>query len=168
MADGALWRQSRLTDATDDETARFLDLAGYADGRLDPDDAERVAEWLARDPAAAADVTAARHIAAESFAAAPEAIVARACALVDGGMPRPAAVIPFPLRRHGERRLPFVARWGSLAAAMAVASWLGFTLGVDTSRSLADVGQTGDRGFLFELLDPSTASLSDLPGGNQT
>ena len=65
-----------------------------------------------------------------------------------------------------------MARWGSLAAAMAVASWLGFTLGADTSLSLgqagARTGQAGEDGFLRELLDPSTGFMRDLTEGSQT
>ena len=59
-SDAALWRRSRAIDMVEDEAERYLDLAGYADGRLDPDDRERVAEWLATDPVAAGDVAAAR------------------------------------------------------------------------------------------------------------
>lgn len=167
--DGALWRRSRATDAAEDEAARFLDLAGFADGRLDADDAERIADWLARDPLTASDVAAARAVAAAGqLDPAPEAVVARAIALVGGGVVRPAEVIPFPLRQRQPARLPGMARWGSLVAAMAVASWLGFTLGVDTSRSLTQIGQVGDHGFLHELLDPSTAAMPDLTEGTQT
>src|SRR5579884_3514156 len=139
LPDGALWQRSRTTEAGEDEAARLLDLAGFADGLLDIDERERVAELLAGDPAAAEDIAAAQALsaAAEHLPAAP-AVVARACALV----PRTAAVIPFPSRRGGSvLRLPGMARWGSLAAAMAVASWLGFTLGMDTSRSIAQAGQ---------------------------
>src|SRR5438105_478543 len=84
LPDGALWRQSRMTDAAEDEAGRFLDLAGFADGQLDPDDRERVAEWLAGDPIAAGDVAAARtlHAAGEPTEALPRDIVERACSLV--------------------------------------------------------------------------------------
>ena len=61
-----------------------------------------------------------------------------------------------------------MARWGSLVAAMAVASWLGFTLGMDTSLSVAQVRQTGEDSFLGELLDPSTDLMRDLTEGTQT
>src|SRR5689334_21826993 len=134
LPDEMLWRQSRVTDASEGEAARFLDLAGFADGRLDADDHERVADWLAGDPALADDVAAARELAAaEPLDPAPEAIIVRAAALVAGGG-RPAEIVPFPSRARRTFALPGLARWGSLAAAMAVASWLGFTLGVDTSR----------------------------------
>ena len=61
-----------------------------------------------------------------------------------------------------------MARWGSLVAAMAVASWLGFTLGIDTSLSVAQIRQTGEDGFLREMLDPSTGFMRDLTEGAQT
>ena len=46
LPDAALWRHSLATDMAEDETGRYLDLAGFADGRLDPDDHERIAERL--------------------------------------------------------------------------------------------------------------------------
>ena len=39
LPDRALWQQSRLTDAAPDEAERLIDLAAFADGRLDEDDA---------------------------------------------------------------------------------------------------------------------------------
>jgi len=162
--EGALWRRSRAVDAVENEADRILDLAGFADGHLDPDDRERVAEWLAADPVAAGDVAAAHALAdtAEWLEAAPEAIVARACALVGG------KVIPFAPQRPGRPRLHGMAGWGSLVAAMAVASWLGFTLGMDTSLSVAQMSGAGDDGFLHELLDPAVGFMSGLTEGSQT
>ena len=61
-----------------------------------------------------------------------------------------------------------VARWGSMVAAMAVASWLGFTLGADTSLSFAQIRQGGEEGFLREFLDPSAGFMRDLTEGTQT
>jgi len=172
LSDAALWRRSRMVDMTEDaaEVERYLDLAGVADGRLDPDDRERVAEWLADDPVAAADVAAARALAAraERLDAVPGAVIARASALVDGGGPRRGTVIPFWPSRRDRPRLRGVAGWGSLVAAMAVASWLGFTLGMDTSSSFAQIRQAGDDGFLREFLDPSTGFMRDLTEDSQT
>src|SRR5471030_2924566 len=90
LPDRALWQRSRVTDASEDDSERALDLAGFTDGYLDPDDQERVAEWLAGDPLAAGDVAAARALAArvEPLAAAPDPVIARACVLVGGGAPR--------------------------------------------------------------------------------
>ena len=164
LPDAALWQRSRTTDAAGDEAERYLDLAGYADGRLDPDDRERVAEWLAGDRDAAGDVAAACALAdvAERPETVPGAVIARASALVGGGEPQPSTVIPFAPRHRNNPSLHGMARWGSLVAAMAVASWLGFTLGIDTSLSVAQIRQTGEDGFLREMLDPSTGFMRDL------
>ncbi len=170
LPDGALWRRSRMVDMPLDEAEHTLDLAGFADGRLDPDERERVAEWLAGDPIAAGDVAAARALAAVAVwpEAASEAAIVRASSLVGGGEPQRGAVIAFPPRRRGRPRLYGMASWGSLVAAMAVASWLGFTLGMDTSRSFAPIGKAGETGFLRELLNPSTGFMGDLTEGRQT
>lgn len=170
LSDAALWRAGRGIELAEDEVERFLDLAGYADGRLDPDDRERVEEWLATDPAATDDVAAARLLGASTaqLAAAPEWTIARACALVDGGAVPQGNIIPFAPRYRRSPSLHRMGRWGSLVAAIAVASWLGFTLGVDTSRSLAQIDQAGETGFLGDLLNPSTDLTRDPTGGAQT
>jgi anti-sigma factor RsiW len=167
-ADKALWRRSIITDADDDETAGFLDLAGFADDRLDADDRERIEEWLARDPAAAADVAAARSnvVGAESFAPVPEAVVTRACAIASDAA-RLGDVIAFPPRRE-PARLRGMAQWGSLAAAVAVAAWLGFTLGIDTSRALVLNEQPAAAGFINDLLDAQTGLVGDPAEAPQT
>src|SRR5712691_8624260 len=105
--DRAVWQRSRMTDASDDEAERALDLAGFTDDYLDPDDRERVAEWLAGDPLAAGDVAAARALAArvEQLEAAPGAVIARAGALVGGGAPRSGTVVAFPIDRRNRSRL---------------------------------------------------------------
>jgi hypothetical protein len=169
LSDRTLWQRSRATDAADDDAERILDLAGFADGALDPDDQERVADWLQRDPLVAGDIVAARALGAqaERLEPAPEPVVARACALVKNMAPR-ATVVPFPAVRDARPMLRRMASWGSLAAAMAVASWLGFTLGMDTSLSVTRGGQTGEDGFLSEMLDPSTGFIRDLTEGNRT
>ena len=167
LSDGALWRRSRAADTAENEAERYLDLAAFADGRLDPDDRERIAEWLARDPAAAGDVAAARSLAGEPMTV-PESVVVRASSLVGRGAARRGAVILFAPRQHDRPRLQRMASWASLTAAMAVASWLGFTLGVDTSLSFSPLGQSGDDGFLHELLVPSAGFLRDPSGGAPT
>src|SRR5213080_2891706 len=170
LPDAALWRRSIMVETTPDEAERYLDLAGFADGRLDPDDRERVAEWLAGDPAAAGDIAAARALAtrADGAEAMPEPAIARAAALVGGGEPQRATVIPFPFGRRSRLTLHGTARWGSLVAAMAVASWLGFTLGMDTSLSYAQIRHGSEDGVLREFLDPSAGFMRDLPEGSQT
>jgi anti-sigma factor RsiW len=174
--DRALWRQSVLTDVTEDDAACLLDLAGFADDLLDPDDRERVAEWLAGDLTAAADVAAARVVAAlvEPFAPAPEAIVARACGLVAGrGEPQADNFVVFPAWRRQSAGLRGTVQWGGLAAAVAVAAWLGFTLGIDTSRAFANdrpapAAAAATAGFLNDLLDTQTSLVGDLGEGSQT
>jgi anti-sigma factor RsiW len=167
LTDAAVWRRSRLAEMVEDEAERYLDLAGHADGRLDPDDRERVAERLAGDPVAAGDVAAARTR-AEWSEPMPEPAIARACALVDNRARQRSKVIRFPLIARNRPRLQGMAGWGSLVAAMAVASWLGFTLGMDTSRSFTEARQSGEDGFLREFLDPSTGFMRDLTEGPQT
>lgn len=168
--DRELWQLSATADPPDNDEERLLDLAGFADGLLDEDDEARVAEWLARDPLSAEDVAAAR--AAPAVEPLPDMLsdrmIARACALV----PESAVVVPFPPQRPRVRAPLFgMAQWGSLAAAVVLAGWLGFTLGMDTSKSLnptATTGQAGEEGFLHEILDPSTGFVQDLTGSTQT
>src|SRR5437763_8980365 len=107
LLDRALWQRSRTTDAAEDDAERLLDLAGFADGRLDPDDRERVAEWLAGDPAVAGDIAAARALASRTGGAEtmPEPAITRAAALVGGGEPQRATVIPFPFGRRSRLTL---------------------------------------------------------------
>ena len=169
-SEAALWRRSCLTEAAENDAERYLDLAGFVDGRLDPDERERVAAWLAVDATAAGDVAAAHAVArtAEDPPAAPDSIIARAVLLVGRREPQRGEVIPFPARQPDRPRLHRMAGWGSLAAAMAVASWLGFTLGVDTSLSFTQAVRGGEDGILSDLLDPSVGFVRDLTGGRAT
>ena len=161
-SDRAVWEHCRAIDAEPkDEAERFLDLAGYAESRIDDDDERaRIAAWLADDPDAAADVAAAQTLAAAPGAAS-EAVVARAAALVRAG----AEIIPFarPFRpRAGFRRF---ATWGTLAAGIAIAGWLGFALGSGTSLALGPVAQSNEDGFLGDLIDPSGGVLHAINDG---
>jgi anti-sigma factor RsiW len=161
-SDRALWRRSSLTDATEDEASRFLDLAAFADGLLEPDEHDRVVALLAGDPVATDHVAAAR-----SLAGGPdepprnlERIVARACAILPGEpSSRVVAFVPPPWRR---RSLHGLTQWGSLAAAIALASWLGFAMGSDASRALSGPAPSNDASFLPELFDPGSGFLRDL------
>ena len=161
-SDRALWRRSCLTDATEDEVSRFLDLAAFADGFLEPDERDRIAALLAGDPVATDDVAAARVLDSgiEELPGRLERIVARACAILPGDPnSRVFAFAPPPWRRrvtHG------VAQWGSLAAAIALASWLGFAMGSDASRTLGGPVSSNDTSFLPELFDPGSGFLRDL------
>jgi hypothetical protein len=94
----------------------------------------------------------------------PEAIFARAAGLVD---PSLANVVPFAPRSRRVPKLPELASWGSLAAAVVLASWLGFTMGVDMSGSLAIGNRNSDDGGLNDLFDPATRLVRDLTENSQ-
>jgi hypothetical protein len=162
--DRALWRRSRNTDAPADEAARLLDLAGFADGLLDADEGDRVSALLAADPVAASDVGAAKGFAGglgETLGGL-ERIVARACALVPDPHLAGARVIALTPRSRRHRVLHGLAQWGSLAAAIMVASWLGFSMGSDTSIALSQPGFSSDSSYVPELFDPGTGFLRDF------
>jgi len=159
-SDRDLWERSCRTEATEDEAAHFLDLAAFADGLLEPDEHERIAALLAADAAAADDVAAARALNGETLPGGLERIVARACALApDEPETRVVAFIPPPRQR---RIVHVLAQWGSLAAAIVVASWLGFAMGSDMSRTLRAPPPSSEANFLPELFDPGSGFLRDL------
>lgn len=163
-----LWQRCRATDAPDDETARFLDLAAFADGTLDADDQERVAAWLADHPDAAADVSAARVLGADNrHTAELERVIARACAISPETEPARGRVVVLAHWR-GRRLVHGFAQWGSIAAAIALASWLGFSMGSDTSLALSASRQQSEPSFLPDLFDPGPAFLRDLGEGLRT
>jgi len=166
--DRRLWHRCRVIDASEDEAGRFLDLAAYADGRLDADDEERVAEWLGADPEAAADVHAARALAGtEHDSAGLQQIIARASAIPAGSEPGSGNVVP--LRPHwGRRTAQAAAQWGSLAAAIGLAGWLGFAMGSGTSLALSDQRRPNETGLFQELFEPATGFLRDLGEGLRT
>jgi anti-sigma factor RsiW len=166
-ADRRLWQRCRTIDADEDEAARFLDLAAYADGLLDIEERERVAALLAADPQAAADVRAAQRADAERTSVGLERIIARASAISSEADSASGKIVPFA-PRHGRRILETFAQWGSLAAAVALVGWLGFAMGSDTSLALSDRRQPGDTGLLPELFDPGPNFLRDLGEGMRT
>ena len=161
-SDHALWERSRALDAPANEEVRFLDLAGFAEGLLDPDEQERVGAFVAADPAAEADVAAAQAFTGgiDERPAGFERIVARACALVPDAQFSTARVIAFAPRQR--RVLHGLAQWASLAAAILVASWLGFSMGSDTSFALSQPGLPSDSSVIPELFDPGTGFLRDF------
>jgi anti-sigma factor RsiW len=166
--DRRLWQRCRTMDADEDEAARFLDLAAYADGLLDIEERERVAALLAADPEAAADLRAAQALAvAERTSAGLERIIARASAILSEAGSASGKIVPFA-PRPGRRLVQTFARWGSLAAAVALAGWLGFAMGSDSSLALNDHRQPSDTGLLPELFDPGTGLLRDLGEGLRT
>jgi len=163
-----LWRDCQNMDAAEDEAARLLDLAAYADGTLDEDERDRVAQLLAADAEAAADVAAARALAGADTGSADERIVARAAALVPETAAQAGIMLPF--RRAARRpNLQWAAGWASLAAGLAVASWLGFAMGADASLAFHSPDQAiSQEGPLPDLLDPTSGFLGNLADGRQT
>ena len=164
----ALWQRSCRTDAAEDEAGRFLDLATFADGRLETDECDRVAALLAANSAAAADVAAARALAGRIAEPSDglDRIIARACTILPDDPVAQGHVLAFRSPRRHRSILPGLTRWGSLAAAIAMASWLGFAMGSDTSLALSQPGAASDASFLPELLDPAGAGfLRDLSEG---
>ena len=167
-SDRQLWQRCRLADAPEDEAARYLDLAAFAEGRLETDEEERVAAWLPADPETAADVRAARTLTSVDEASTElQRVIARACALVPEADSVPGRVIPF-VRRRGGPAARVMAEWGSIAAAIALASWLGFSMGSDTSLALTSTQQPSETSFLPDLFDSTSGFLRDLGEGLRT
>ncbi len=161
-----LWRRGREIEPDLAERERFLDLAGFVDGRLDDDEREHVAALIAGDAVAAADVAAARILTAAALPAVSIEIVARAAALVDPGRSS-GEILAFPLRPPPPR-VPVwsaAASWSSLAAAIAVACWLGFNLGSDLP-GIASIARPSDDLGAAELIDSAPLALRDLSEGS--
>jgi hypothetical protein len=163
-ADRELWRRSRAIDVPEDAVARLLDFAAFAEGRLDAEESERVAALLAADPAAAADIEAARVLGGvmDGAAVPVERVIGRALPLV--AEPPEHRVIAFA---GALRRPPLwnIAQWASLAAAITLASWFGFAMGSDTFLAYRDAGQTvseSSNSYLPGLLDTSTGFVHDI------
>ena len=163
VSDRALWQRCRLAEAPADESLRFLDLAAFAEGGLDPDEHDRIAAWLVADPDAAADVAAVRALAGNNGerSAAIDRIVARAGALRPAAPSNPGLVYS-GFRQRRRIVLHGLAQWGSLAAALAIAAWLGFTMGSDASFSLGPPKLGGDDGTAIELFDPATGFVAGI------
>jgi anti-sigma factor RsiW len=164
--DRELWRRSQDMDATSDEADRFLDLAAFAENRLDDDETARVAALIARDPDAAKDAAAARDLAVATLDPADAGVIARATALVDAAGPS-ALVIAFPPRPRSVLQSWFsAARWSGLAAAVVLAGWLGFDLGSGLSNFGAPPRSPDDTAT-NELFDPSPLLLRDFTDNSQ-
>jgi anti-sigma factor RsiW len=170
-ADRELWQRCRTTEAPESDTERLLDLAAFADGMLDEEEHARVGERLAADAVARADVAAARALSVGGIAmpGGIEPIIERAISIRRSrAEPTVALMVQAPKRRMV---LQGVAQWGSLAAAIALASWLGFAMGSGVSMTMMQPGpvnQISDDNFLPDMLDPSTGFLRDLGIGQQT
>jgi hypothetical protein len=192
MAGWAWWRrdhQSEMSSSTADlgEVERLLDLAGFADRRLDEAAYKRIAALVARDPAAATDVAAARALGSVSAPPADRRVIARAAALIvepglvdnlapiddtglAGGPGGYGQVIVFPRPQPSSRHPHGAAawRWSSLAAAIAVASWLGFDLGSGMPPLEPQLGHTIEDAATGSLFDPAPPLLRDFTEGWQT
>jgi anti-sigma factor RsiW len=166
-SDRRLWQRCRTADAPNDE-ARFLDLAAFAEGLLDADDQDRIAAWLADDPDAAADVSAARTLEGHDGPGDEvDRVIARACAISPETDPARGRVVVLAQWR-GRRIAQGFAQWSSIAAAIALAGWLGFSMGSDTSLALSAPPQPNEASFLPDLFDSGPAFLRDLGEGLRT
>jgi len=144
------WRAAAADGSAAVSEPDALTLAAYAEDRLSPDAAAAVEDWLAANPQAAHDILAARQLRESAIPAAPEAVLARAQALVGAGG---AQVLPF--RRPAARAQGWrgAIGWAAMAASIVVASLAGFATGSDTYLTLAG----GSRPSLGqEVLDPPT------------
>lgn len=153
LPDREIWLRSREIEVPAEEAEWLLDLAGFADSRLEEDDAARVAALLASDPDAAGDVAAARLLADATVEAAAPGIIARAAALADDQQAA-ADVIAFPVRPP-VRPWFNAASWSGLAAAVVLAGWLGFSLGSSGLPGVAFVSHAPDEASTNELFDPA-------------
>jgi anti-sigma factor RsiW len=160
-----LWRRSQEIEATPDEAEYLLDLAAFADHRLDDDETARVAALIVRDDAAAADVAAARLLADSEMTAADTRTVIRAAALVDDSRAE-ARVIAFPSPARAATPWFSAATWSGLAAAIVLAGWVGFDLGSGISASSA-FGRAIDDMSASEVLDPAPLLPRDFTENSQ-
>ena len=160
LSDRDVWRRSQQTDTSRDEAEYLMDLAAFADNRLDPDEAARVEAVIVGDADDAADIAATRMLAGTAIAAADPAIIGRAEALVGEGRPD-AVLIAFPAPRPATRPWYSAATWSGLAAAMVMAGWLGFDLGSGLSTSPVFGGSTVDL-TANELFDAAPLMVRDL------
>ncbi len=148
----ALWRRWCEAAATAGEPTApepdAMTLAAYAEDRLSAEAVEAVEDWLAANPQVAGDILAARQAAALASAVAPEAMIARAAALVGGS----AQILPFRAQAARPSWRNAIA-WGAMAASILVASLVGFATGNSTYATLIDGSSVS---LSQELLDPPT------------
>jgi len=154
--DAALWQRWRMSAraAPGGAPPDPIVLAAWAEGRLDESAAEPVEAWLFEHPEALEDLLAAREAGAAAPPPAPEALIARAAALVPA---RESNVVSFAaasaVRRSGWRN---AVAWGGLAASLLVTSLGGFALGDRAYMNLmggGNVAATSDNP-VPDLLDP--------------
>jgi hypothetical protein len=154
--DAELWRRLRDearagVDGGSEEAPDEMTLAAYLDGTLDERAREPIEAWLAAAPEALDLLLAAREALAEPGAAAPEALVRRASALVPdppgrglaawfGGLFAPAGGLAQPLG------------WSGAAVGVVLACLVGFQLGQAGYLSAQSLEQLADAeaGFVFD------------------
>lgn len=127
-----MWQRWRA-DAAASAAPDALQLAAYAEGRLDETNAEAVENFLAAYPDTLNEIVAARAATETPAIGASDDIIAKACALVSS---RGTIETVVPLRRPALRWHNALA-WGSIAASLVAASFVGFTAGSDAYRTLA-------------------------------
>ena len=92
-------------------------------------------------------------------------MIARACSILPESEPGEVVLLA---RWRSRRLVQSLAQWGSIAAALAVASWLGFAMGTDTTAALTQFRPPSDAGLIPELFDPASGFLRDLGDGLRT
>lgn len=118
-----------------------LSLAAYAEGRLSESEAESIEAWLTTTPEALDDIAAARAFEQRPPRVVFEHVLANACDLVSGtampanAAPTTATILPFRPRVPQPWRAALA--WSSIAASLACASLVGFSMGSDAYASLA-------------------------------
>jgi hypothetical protein len=181
----ALWRRSRSQEMPADDPALLLDLAAFAEGGLDPEEAACLSALVDEMPEIATDIAVARSLAGTEGERnlLVDRVIARAASLEpgagdDAGSPgnvvefrRPLILKPMGRGgpgRSGHRELQRFAQWGSVAAAVVLASWLGFAMGRDASSAITQFEQPSEDGLLREVFDPSTGFMRDLADAMRT
>ena len=157
--EAALWRRWRSASVSGAVAAFEPDavlLAAYAEDRLPEAMTGTIDDWLAAHPEMMSDILAARRAARGEAAAASEAVIARAAALVVAG---DAQILTFPPSTARRASWRTAAIWSGLAASLVVTSMIGFTLGSSAYLSLAG-GATPALGQ--ELFDPPTGLFNSL------
>jgi len=159
--ESALWRHWRraVVNAAGEAAAAPdpLLLAAYAEHRLSGAAAVELEAWLARHPEAIDDILAAADSKAGVLSEPPEAVIARAMALMPGSDPK---VVPF--RRPAKRAVTWrvaVARVG-VAASLLIVSLVGFALGTDAYTSLLNGDQSA--ALSQDLFDPPAGVFSSF------
>ena len=167
----ALWRRWSAigTDAAGEgpggAAPDALTLAAFAEHRLSGPARAAVEAFLAANPEVAEDIAAARQAAGTAAETVDDvalaATIARAAALVHADN-----VVPFRPVRRTASPWPAAARWGALAASLAMVSWLGFALGSNAYGDLAALDRQSGIRLADELLDPPSGffGLVDASG----